>query len=125
MRVEGYRWIGLLADDFEGTVEFFSGVLGLELEDLDEEKLIAMFRLPSGQGFEVFGPNNRERKHKYRLMDAPVVGLEVADVTGARDELVAQGVEFVTDVEAAPGGETWAYFLDPDNRLYSLQNHGN
>ena len=125
MEVEGYQWIGLLAADFEATVQFFSDVLGLELEDLDKEKVIAMFRLPSGQGFEVFGPNNRERKHKYRLMDGPVVGLEVADVTVARDELIALGVEFVTDAEAAPGGSTWAYFLGPDNRLYSLQNQGN
>lgn len=125
MRAEGCRWIGLLVDDFEGTVEFFSEVLGLELENLDEEKVVAMFRFPSGQGFEVFGPNNRQRKHKYRLMDGPVVGLEVANVSVAREELIAHGVEFVTDVEAAPGGETWAYFLGPDDRLYSLQNQGN
>lgn len=124
MRVEGYRWIGLLADDFEGTVEFFSEVLGLELEDLDDEKVIAMFRFPSGQGFEVFGPNNRERYQKYRLMDGPVVGFEVANVSGARDELIAHGFEFVTDVEAAPSGSTWAYFLGPDNRLYSVQHQG-
>ena len=124
VEVEGYQWIGLLAADFEATVEFFSDVLGLELEDLDEEKVVAMFRLPSGQGLEVFGPTNRDRRRKYRLMDGPVVGLEVADVAAGRQELIAQGVEFVTDVESAPTGETWAYVIGPDKRLYTLQNQG-
>ncbi|MEE9298380.1 MAG: VOC family protein [Acidimicrobiia bacterium] len=124
MQVESYQWVGLLADDFEGTLRFFSQVLGFELEDKDDDKVVAMFRLPSGQQVEVFGPGNRDRKRKYRLMNGPVVGLQVPDVAAARRELIAQGFEFVTEVEESDDGASWAYFIGPDQRLYSIQNTG-
>ena len=75
MRVDGYSWVGLLTDEFEETVEFYTEVLGFELVSLDDAKYVANFRLPSGQQYDVYGPRNRIRHAKDRAMDGPVIGL--------------------------------------------------
>jgi catechol 2,3-dioxygenase-like lactoylglutathione lyase family enzyme len=61
MRVTGIGWVGVLTDDYEETLHFFSEILGLSLEYRNEDKVHAHFRLPSGQLLEVFGPSNRQR----------------------------------------------------------------
>jgi hypothetical protein len=44
---------------------------------------VTMFRFPSGQSIEVFGPSNRTRKAKYQHFNGPVIGLEVDDIIAA------------------------------------------
>ena len=122
MIVDGYRWIGLLSDEFFETVEFYTDVLGFELVTLDEAKYVARFSLPSGQAFEVYGPRNRIRNAKYRAMEGPVVGLHVEDVGTSRSEMMAAGVRFITDVETNGDGSSQAFFIGPGDQLYCL--HG-
>ena len=122
MVVDGYRWVGLLTDEFDETVAFYMDVLGFALESLDEAKFVARFSLPSGQEFEVYGPRNRIRHAKYRAMEGPVVGLDVADVAEARREMIAQGIRFLTDVETNGDGVARAFFLGPGEQVYTIQS---
>ncbi len=122
MRVTGFNWVGVLTDDFEETIHFFAEVLGLSLEYRDEAKDIIHFRLLSGQLLELYGPSNRQRKEKYRWFNGPVLGLEVEDLGAARQEMLAKGVRFITEVERdPPTGDAWSYFLGPEEKLFTIQ----
>jgi len=126
MNIIGYRWLGILVHDYEETCEFFEHDLGLELEQADDQREIAMFRLPSGQSIEVYGPSNRTRKPIYQYFNGPVIGLEVEDILASRKELEVKGAVFVTDIEELDDGSVkWAYFWGPDGQFYSLHEHGN
>ena len=122
MVVDGYRWVGLLTDEFDETVSFYVDVLGFTLESLDEAKYVARFSLPSGQEFEVYGPRNRIRHAKYRAMEGPVVGLDVDDVAEARHEMMSHGIRFLTDVETNGDGVARAFFVGPGDQLYTIQS---
>ncbi len=91
--------------------------LGLPVEWLREDAEVAGFRLPSGQLFEVFGPNDGG----VQTTSCPVVGFEVEDVAATREELALAGVEFITDVTEGSAGDAWVYFRSPDGQLYELQ----
>ena len=121
MRILGYSWVGIVTEDFEDTIRFFTENLGLPLTRRDDEAQFAHFRLPSGQLFEVFGPNNVYAG--VHPSTSPVVGFEVEDVEAAREELAHRGVEFVTEVEEEDSGEgaSWVYLRGPDGQLYELQ----
>lgn len=120
MRIEKINWAGLLVENFDAGVEFFLSTLGLSLEKLYEDKQVAQFRLPSGQLFEVFGPKNIERKEKYRFFNGVSLGFEVDNLEEAREKLVQDGVNFVTEVESSQK-DSWAMFLGPEKRLFQIQ----
>ncbi|MGC1448994.1 MAG: VOC family protein [Candidatus Sulfotelmatobacter sp.] len=113
MRVLGYTWAGVRTANLKSTERFFSEVLGLSL--LRRGEGLVQFEVPSGQLFEVFGPESRF----YRLHTCPVLGFQVEDVRTARKELESQGVGFVTEVDGNEY-EAWTYFRGPDGYLYEL-----
>ena len=119
MRVLGYSWVGIVTGDFEGTLRFFTETLGLPLARREDDAGFAHLRLPSGQLFEVFGPNSEYAD--VHGDSRPVVGFEVEDVRAAQEELSRQGVEFVTEVEEVEEGASWVYFRGPEERLDELQ----
>ncbi len=120
MKVLGYSWLGVRTGYFDAAVRFFAETLDLPLAARDDLRDFAMFRLPSGQLVEIFGP--RDTQHDF--MTAPVAGFEVEDVRAARRELEAQGVEFVTEVMNWGGGAASTYFRGPDGHLYELWRPG-
>jgi catechol 2,3-dioxygenase-like lactoylglutathione lyase family enzyme len=113
MRVLGYSWAGVRTADLKSTARFFADVLGLPL--IHEGKAMVQFEMPSGQLFEVFGPESPY----YRLHPCPVLAFQVEDVRAAKKELESHGVEFVTAVDG-DASEAWAYFRGPDGYLYEL-----
>ena len=113
MRVLGYTWAGVRTADLKSTARFFADVLGLPL--IHEGKVMVQFEMPSGQLFEVFGPESPY----YRLHPCPVLAFQVEDVRAAKKELESRGVEFVTAVDG-DASEAWAYFRGPDGYLYEL-----
>ena len=124
MQVTDYRWIGVLVHDYEATCNFLEDDLGLELDWTDEAKEITMFRFPSGNTIEVYGPSDRTREAKYQHFNGPVIGLEIDDIAAARDELVAKGVEFVSEIDGLDDGSIkWTYFWGLDGQFYSLHQH--
>ena len=113
MRVLGYTWAGVRTTDLKLATRFFADVLGLSL--IHEREEVVQFEMPSGQLFEVFGPESRY----YQLHICPVLAFQVEDVRAARKELKLRGVEFVTDVDVTES-EAWTYFRGPDGHLYEL-----
>ena len=113
MRVLGYTWAGIRTSDMKSTTKFFADVLGLS--KIHEGKAMVQFEMPSGQLFEVFGPENRF----YRFHQCPVLAFQVEDVRQARIELAARGVVFETEIEG-DDAEAWSYFRGPDGYLYEL-----
>jgi predicted enzyme related to lactoylglutathione lyase len=116
MKIHGYSWAGVPTEDFEGTNRFFEEVLGLEMLFRNEERMIGIFKLPTGQLFEVFGPGNRYQA----LLKSPAIGFDVDDIEGAVAELEARGVKFVSEIEHGSGGAAWTTFEGPDGHLYQL-----
>ena len=118
MHISGYSWVGVRTEDFESTITFLADILGLPLAGRAADREIAAFRLPSGQFFEVFGPNDAG----IQTTTCPVVGFEVADVWAARRELEQLGVQFVTEVFGTNDDSySFTYFRGPDGQLYELQ----
>jgi catechol 2,3-dioxygenase-like lactoylglutathione lyase family enzyme len=113
MRVLGYTWAGVRTNDLKSAAHFFSDFLGLSL--INEGKGLAQFEAPSGQLFEIFGPESRY----YQLHACPVLAFQVEDVRAARKELESRGVEFVTEIDGNES-EAWTYFRGPDGYLYEL-----
>jgi catechol 2,3-dioxygenase-like lactoylglutathione lyase family enzyme len=120
MRVTQLSWAGVLTEDFEDTVHFFSEVLGLSLEYRDEANAIVHFRLPTRQLLEIYGPSNRQRKEKYRRFNGPALGFEVEAFEAAHQQMMARGVRFITEVETWEG-DAWALFLGPEDKLFEIQ----
>ncbi len=77
---------------------------------------LAIWVLPTGQGFEIFGPQHARRFD----FGWPVVAFDVDNVAESRRELEAKGVEFTTDILGAHGGRVWTYLRDPDGYLYEI-----
>jgi catechol 2,3-dioxygenase-like lactoylglutathione lyase family enzyme len=113
MRVLGYTWAGVRTADMQSATRFFADVLGFSR--VHEGDGLSQFEMPSGQLFEVFGPESRY----YRLHTCPVLGFQVEDVRAARKELESRGVEFITAVDGDES-EAWTYFRGPDGYLYEL-----
>lgn len=116
MQVSGCSWAGVRTVDFQAAIRFFAEVIGLPLTRRDDASGYAVFRLPSGQVFEVFSP----KSEWYRFHICPVLGFNVPDVWAARKELESKGVEFVTGVTEQENGAQWTYFRGPDGYLYEL-----
>jgi predicted enzyme related to lactoylglutathione lyase len=127
VRILGYSWAGIHTENFEAAIRFFTEKLGLLLTYRAEDTDFALFRLPSGQLFEVFGPNSedyaatREEYAGVHPASCPIVGFEVEDVEAAREQLVERGVEFIHEVRwSEEGDSSWATFRGPDGQLLQV-----
>ena len=116
MNILGYSWAGAPTADFDRTNQFFRETLGLEVVLLDEERMIGIFKLPTGQLFEIFGAGNRYQT----LMHGPGIAFDVDAIDTARAELEAKGVKFVSEIERGSHGDAWTLFEGPDGYLYQL-----
>ena len=48
-------------------------------------------------------------------------GFAVEDIKSTRDELIARGVEAVTEIEGGPdSGGYWCYFRDPEGNVFEI-----
>jgi len=113
MKILGLTWLGTRAADFDATVRFAEDVLGLS-RAFEHEGLVG-FGLPDGSLFEIFVPGVPAGGHP---PEGVVGGFEVDDLTAARAELEAAGIE-VGELHTASGG-AWFYFRAPDGNLYEL-----
>jgi catechol 2,3-dioxygenase-like lactoylglutathione lyase family enzyme len=120
MGFDAYSWVGVGTEDFDSTILFFKDIVGLPLARRKDESQHALFRLPSGQDFEVFGPRSRW----YHLQTYPVIGFETTDIQKRYKDLKKYGVEFASQIVHAPGWGMFCYFRGPDGYLYEIvQRH--
>jgi catechol-2,3-dioxygenase len=106
-------WIGVVVEDLEAQRRFYGGVLGFRpLEsgtdwvqfDLGEERILELVR-------------RSERPQYDRLRYQ--VGFAVPDIDAARQELIARGVEPISELEGS--GRRWCYFRDPEGNVFELK----
>ena len=117
MGILGLGWAGLKVRDRAAAARFFAGTLGMEQVRASDLRDDTVFRLPSGQMIELFGPQSAE----YTLHDSAVVaGFEVDDVEAFRRDMSERGVEFVTEVEGGPKYGRWCYFRGPEGGLFQV-----
>ena len=121
MNIKGFSWVGIRTDDIEKTIHFLHDVLGLPLTRRSDEHRFAAVGFPSGQELEVFWQGSQF----YDLHTHPVIAFDVDDIRAIRQELEAQGIEFLTDIFHATLGSmgeesAWCYFRDPNGYIYEL-----
>ena len=120
---DGITWILAPTSRFEESLAFFRDVLDLPVVEqgvpaIDTQfSRYAQIRLPNAVVLEVVEPK-QEVAHLYH---APVVSITVDNVAGARQELEARQVQFVTPLFDTREGWGWTYFQAPDRTVYQLQ----
>jgi len=116
IRPSAIGWLGTRTPHYEEMARFAEQVLGLT--PVAKEDGMTVFRLPNGDLFEVFGPDNPGGGHP---PEGVVGGFVVEDVEAAAEELRAAGCE-VGELQG-DGGAQWVYFRAPDGNLYELTTH--
>lgn len=119
-KVEKINWVGLMVEDFDAALEFFTKVLGMQLDRIYEERRVAQFKLGADQLFEIFGPKNKERKEKYKFFDGVALGFQVSNLDDAHKKLKSKGVKFISDMEVS-SDNSWVMFLGPEKRVLQIQ----
>ncbi|MEA2518045.1 MAG: hypothetical protein QOF49_125 [Chloroflexota bacterium] len=114
MKVLGVVWVGTRTAAFEPTMEFFRGVLGIDLQLVRTD--FGWSRLPDTSQLEVFGPSDRDHLD---FSTGPVPEFLVDDLAGAIDELRAAGVDILGEPVLEPDGG-WVHFRAPDGNVYGL-----
>lgn len=116
MRVKGIAWLGARTDRFGAMVRFAREVLGLIEPSELKPDAVAVFDLPNGDLFELFGPSDVT----HAFMTCPVGGFLVDDVEQAREEMEQKGTVFIGPVYKASDGNSWAHFRAPDGHVYEI-----
>jgi hypothetical protein len=93
MKVKGIVWLGTRTNQFDQMTDFCQNLLGLSQRLL--ETGFAVFEMPNGDLFEVFGP----QQPMNTFMDHPVAGFLVDDIEAARAEMEARGIEFLGPIQ--------------------------
>lgn len=119
MKAEGLVWLGTRTPQFEATVRFFGGTMGLRVEH--EEPDFAVLRLPDGGKVAVFGPGDRDHEH---FTTGPVAGFLVEAVEEARAELENAGISFIGPVHHYGEDSVWSHFIGPDGNVYEITRDG-
>jgi hypothetical protein len=114
MKVKGIVWLGTRTERFEQMNDFCQDLLGLSQKLF--EPGFAVYELPNGDLFEVFGPDSSYNE----FMTHPVAGFLVDDIAAARAELEAKGIEFIGPIEGDTDDYRWTHFRAPDGFVYEL-----
>jgi catechol 2,3-dioxygenase-like lactoylglutathione lyase family enzyme len=116
--VEGVGFVGLRTDQFSEMVRLFRDVIGMPLAR--QAVGLAGFRLDDGTVLEIYGP--ADEYHSF-FTTGPVVGLRVGDFDGAREMMLAAGVEFIGAVQHVRG-MSWQHFRCPDGTVLEIIGPG-
>lgn len=112
----GFSWAGMVVQDFEGAVRFFSEIMAMPLAQLDNRNTLAHYRLSDGFLLEIIGSNHPRQK----ILKHITVGFEVNNVLDMQNKLSQKGVPFIGDIEVSAEGYEFAFFNGPDNTQYAL-----
>jgi hypothetical protein len=114
MKVKGIVWLGTRTDHFEQMADFCRDVMGLSQTSM--EPGFAVFEMPNGDQFELFGPQQSAN----RFMTHPVAGFLVGDIVAARAEMEEKGIEFIGPIHGDSDDYKWTHFRAPDGFVYEL-----
>ena len=113
MQVEKVDFVSFLTQDIPRAKQFYSEVLGLEIESQGESDL----EFSLGQvTLDVFDPSTVDQP----FAPSPAgIAIRVPDVAAARAELEAKGVEFAGDIVHTSVCDM-TFFKDPDGNALIL-----
>jgi catechol 2,3-dioxygenase-like lactoylglutathione lyase family enzyme len=107
-------WIGVVCEDLEAQRRFYRDTLGLNEVRAGEGFVWFEFE---DKLFELLAKSAKPQYDRRRVSFA----FEVDDIQATRAELVARGVEPVTDIEGGPESrQYWAYFKDREENLFEV-----
>jgi hypothetical protein len=98
-------------------VRLLRDTMGLRVEF--EDPTTTELSLPSGDRVQVFAPGNPYFEFFDNHANGPVALFEVDELSRARAELSAAGIEIVGDIARDTNWE-WLHFHAPDGNLYVL-----
>ncbi|MGD0448385.1 MAG: VOC family protein [Candidatus Dormibacteria bacterium] len=117
MKVKAISWVGVQTRAYQEMVQFFADVAGLRVEHQQPD--FSVFRLPSGDKLEVFGPAATVHPAQF-ARNQVVVGLLVEDMDEATSRLRAAGIELLGERQAGENGYSWQHFRGPDGNVWEL-----
>jgi catechol 2,3-dioxygenase-like lactoylglutathione lyase family enzyme len=144
MQVRGIHHVGITVPDLDAGIEFYTGVLGLELFDppspvFDHAELGPAVGVPGGALRQVNlacgdsivelleytnPPEASPTPVRADQRGAAHLALHVDDAEATKAELEAKGVEFLSEVNAVDegvlAGWRWVYFRDPAGIVLEL-----
>ena len=115
MKVKALVWMGIKTEKFAEMEQFLKGVMGMPLTYHEHD--FTLFRLPSGDQVEIFGPNGPDQ---HFAPDSIVCGFLVEDIHQASQELMQAGIELVGSLRqerpgAMPGNTSEALMAKSTN----------
>jgi catechol 2,3-dioxygenase-like lactoylglutathione lyase family enzyme len=113
VRLEWPSWIGVVVDDLAAQRRFYRDVLGFA--ELDGGPDWVHFDMGGSRLLELVRRSDRPEYDRPRYQ----VGYTVSDIESARRELIARGVEPISEIEG--GGDRWCYFRDPEGNVFELK----
>jgi catechol 2,3-dioxygenase-like lactoylglutathione lyase family enzyme len=112
------NWIGVVAHDLEAQRRFYRDVLGLTELAAGEDWV--QFDMGWPNLFELISRSDEPQYDQPRYQS----GFAVEDINSTRDELIARGVEAITEIEGGPdSGGYWCYFRDPEGNVFEISQH--
>jgi predicted enzyme related to lactoylglutathione lyase len=117
MRVQGISWVGVKTDSYQQMKEFFADVVGLAVDH--EQSDFAVFRFPTGDKLEIFGPDADDPAEQFAV-EKVVASLLVDDIDDAIAALRAADVELIGTKQAGGDGYFWQHFRVPDGKVFEL-----
>ena len=110
----------MLVKDFEKSLPFYRDILGLELNSQDGK--FADFKL-EGTSLAIFQKSDAVAMFPEKFMGnggGIVLAFQVNDVKKTCVELKNKGVEIFEGPKTTEGGQTVAYFKDPDENIWEV-----
>jgi catechol 2,3-dioxygenase-like lactoylglutathione lyase family enzyme len=122
VKISRVTFVGVKTERYDQMADFTRDVLGLAQRRRDDGWAVHRLGSEGQDFFEVFRPGQYDERMLPADAGALTIGLEVDDLVAARAELVAAGLEEVTDITwANKAGFGWLFFRAPDGNLYALQ----
>jgi catechol-2,3-dioxygenase len=116
VKVDWPCWVGVVVQDLAKHRRFYREVLGFAEASVGPDWV--HFELGEGNLFEL---TQQSDKPQYELLRYQV-GYAVADILSARHELIARGVEPISEVEGSQEqGGRWCYFRDPEGNVFEIK----
>jgi catechol-2,3-dioxygenase len=109
-------WVGVIVQDLAKQRRFYREVLGFAETNVGPDWV--HFELGEGNLLELIQQSDRPQYEQRRYQ----VGYAVADILSAQNELIARGVESISEVEGSrEQGGRWCYFRDPEGNVFEIK----
>ena len=138
--IKGINHVGISVADLDRAVEFYTGLLEMELLGsifpFGGPLFDQVMRIEGAQGrmcvvrknslqlelFEFAQPRSVPKDPDYSVSDQGIshFGIDVVDIAATYDRLVAAGVRFHCPVQEFPSGIKATYGRDPDGNVFEL-----